>query len=426
LDFHDQLAKRPLVKLLRPISLLTLLSLAGAGIVYAQLEGGERGVPPIDSASTYEVTGVKVDVLASSADAARYEGWREAQAKGWKALWASTNSRPQSEAPALNDSVLNSIVSAIEVQEEEIGPKRYIATLGVLFDRARTGPLLGGVQGEIRHSVPMLVIPVMQTGSSSQSFEYRTEWQRAWARFRTGNSPVDYVRPVGSGIDPLLLRVEQARRPGRVWWRMLLDSYGASDIVVPEVQLKRFYPGGPVIGVFTARHGPDNLVISRFALRVERSALIPRLLDEGVRRIDAAYTLALQDGRMKRDSSLNAEEPVLPPGFAEQIEQAAAAMAVPLQNAPQIPVGPAASYTLQVDTPTAGSVGQAELSVSRIPGITSAITTSLALGGTSLMRVTFAGDSASLQAALQARGWTVQGSGTNIRISRPGPSPAGE
>ena len=39
----------------RPILILVAVSLAGAGIVYAQLEGGERGVTPIDSSSTYEV-----------------------------------------------------------------------------------------------------------------------------------------------------------------------------------------------------------------------------------------------------------------------------------------------------------------------------------------------------------------------------------
>ena len=35
--------------------------------------------------------------------------------RGWRALWASKNGRPASEAPNLSDSVLDSIVSAIEV-----------------------------------------------------------------------------------------------------------------------------------------------------------------------------------------------------------------------------------------------------------------------------------------------------------------------
>jgi hypothetical protein len=177
------------------------------------------------------------------------------------------------------------MVSGIVVEQEQIGPKRYIATLGVLFDRARTGQLLG-VGGVVHRSAPMLVIPVMLTGGAFTSFEYRNEWQKAWARFRTGNSAVDYVRPTGSGIDPLLLNVMQARRPGRGWWRMLLNQYGAADVVVPEVHLKRLWPGGPAIATFTARHGPDGAVLGSFTLRVETSAAIPKLLDAGVQRLD--------------------------------------------------------------------------------------------------------------------------------------------
>jgi hypothetical protein len=36
------------------------------------------------------------------------------------------------------------------------------------------------------------------------------------------------------------------------------------------------------------------------------------------------------------------------------------------------------------------------------------------------MRVTYMGDSDAFRAALEAQGWTVRGSGTNLRISRGG------
>jgi hypothetical protein len=269
----------------------------------------------------------------------------------------------------------------------------------------------------------MLVIPVQMTGSSSQSFETRTEWQRAWARFRTGSSPIDYVRTTGSGIDPLLLNAAQTHRPGRRWWRMILDQYGASDILIPEVQLRRFYPGGPIIGTFSARHGPDNQLIARFALRVERSDALPQLLDEGIKRLDAAYVQAFQGGGLRRDPSLSAEAQALPPELAEQIEAATAR----IENAVE-PVTPppataeAQTLSVRVDTPTPNSVDDAELAVSRIPGVTSASTTSLALGGTSVMRVTFNGDPMAFEAALRAGGWIVQQSGGTLRISRPAPS----
>ena len=159
-----------------PTLLALVLAVVVGGAVYAQLEGSDRGIAPIDSATTFEIDGIEVDVSAPTSERARQEGWRQAQSKGWKALWAKTNKRPVAEAPSLPDSTLNAMVSGIIVEHEQIGPRRYIATLGVLFDRARTGQLLG-VSGLVRRSAPMLVIPVMQTGSTYTSFEWRNEWQ---------------------------------------------------------------------------------------------------------------------------------------------------------------------------------------------------------------------------------------------------------
>lgn len=398
------------------LCLALIASLAAGGIVYAQLEGADRGVPPIDSASTFEIGGIEVDVAGPTADKARMEGWRQAQSKGWKAIWAKTHGRPISEAPNLSDSALDAMVAGIIVEQEQIGPKRYIATLGILFDRARTGQLLG-VSGTVRRSAPMLVIPVMLTGSSFQSFESRNEWQKAWARYRTGGSPVDYVRPAGSGIDPLLLNATQTGRPGRSWWRMLLDQYGAADVIMPEVRLVRTFPGGPASAIFTARHGPDNRFLAQFTLRVGNSASIPRMLDEGVRRLDELYARALAAGLLAPDPTLIIETPPPVEEVVEEIEEETPELPVNLDTPPTLAP---TTFSVQVDTPDPASVGRAEISVSRIPRVTSAITTSLAVGGTSVMRVTFIGDSAAFQAGLEAQGWTVRGSGTSLRISRGG------
>jgi hypothetical protein len=398
-----------------PIAAAAALCIGGAGLLYAQLDGADRGIPPIDSTSNFEVTGIEVDVAAANAEEARVEGWRRAQAEGWKALWARTTGRPAAQAPRLSPSVLNSIVAGIVIEQEQIGPRRYIARLGVLFDRARTGQMLG-VEGLVRRSAPLLVIPVMRTGGTAYSFEFRNEWQRAWAQFRTAGSPIDYVRTSGSGSDPLLLNAGQVGRRGRGWWRMILDQYGASDIIVPEVDLRRLYPGGPARAVFTARFGPDGEVLGRFALRVTRSAAIPQMMAEGVRRMDALYSRALDLGLLQPDRSLviieppREEEPELPTLDIELPDQEPSA---------PVPASRAVSVSIQVDTPDPESVQRAELSVSRVNGVTSAITTSLALGGTSSMRVTYLGEPTSLQAALEAQGWQVQSLGGNrLRISR--------
>src|SRR3954464_454376 len=241
------------------VPLLLLLAVLGiSGALYAQLETADRGILPLDSSGTLEIGGIPVDVGATDSPTARYAGWRIAQRQGFRALWAKMHSAPLTEAPNLPDSTLDDIVSSISVEREQIGPNRYIADLGVLFDRVRAAPFLGVEGGQVRRSNPMLLIPVMITGGTETSVELKNAWQRAWAQFRTSQSPIDYVRVSGLGADPLLVNAAQARRPGRGWWRNVVDLYGAADIRVAEVQFQRLSRGGPARGRFIARHGPDG------------------------------------------------------------------------------------------------------------------------------------------------------------------------
>lgn len=392
-------------RLFRPLSLSILFAaLFAAALAIAQLERpDERGVPPVDGSGSYEVDGVRVDVAARTADQARMGGWREAQRKGWKMLWARVNGKPVENAPGLPDSTLDSISGGIVVEHEQIGPNRYIAQLGVLFDRARAGELLG-VKGAMRRSAPMLVIPIEWSGGTPLTFEARTEWQKAWARFRSNNSPIDYVRVSGTGADPVLLNAAQTRRPGRGWWRMLLDQYGAADIVVPEVTLFRQWPGGPVIGKFVARHGPDAAVIDQFSLTAENGDALPAMLDRGIERIDAAYVRALQEGALRPDKSLVVETPV---------EE------VPIDDVlAQIASSATSTITVQADTPDPAALHANESALRAMTGVTAVQTSSLALGGVSIFRVSFSGPPEAFREALAARGWQIEEVSGGVRIRR--------
>ncbi|GAY22401.1 MULTISPECIES: hypothetical protein [Sphingobium] len=402
----------------RPIQILgaIMLGLAAAALV-AQMEG-ERGVPPIASGGDFQVSHVKVDVFAKDADSARKAGWRLAQRRAWQMLWTRTHGG--SGAPALSDSQLEGMISGIEIEYEQAGPTRYVATLGVMFDRARTGQLLG-VTGNVMRSPPLLVIPVLWDGGSAVSYERINEWQRAWARFRTGDSAIDYVRVAGSIADPILLNAGQTGRRGRLWWRVLLDQYGAADVVIPIARLDRQYPGGPVTGTFTARYGPDNFLIGSFSLRASNDSAIPQMLDQATQRIDQLYTQALNDGRLRPDPSLIIEEPVDP--NALEIENAAD-LPVETLDMPT-PAATTGSYAIQFDTPDVGSVAQGEAAVRSIAGVRSAATSSLALGGTSVMQVSFDGTVDMLRAALAAKGYNVAVSGNTLRIRRGGTPGAG-
>lgn len=396
-----------------------------AAAAWAQI-GGDRGIAPINSSSDFTVEGISVDTTGKTAIEARDTGWREAQRLGWEKLFKQTHAG--AAAPKLGDSALDGIVSAIIVEHEQIGPNRYIATLGVQFDRARAGQILG-VSGQIRRSPPLLVIPVTWIGNMPQVFESRTDWQRAWARFRTSESAIDYVRTDGSGVDTLLLDAGQAGRRSRRWWRAILDQYGAADVLIPSARLEFAWPGGPVSGYFAARHGPDNVLIDSFVLKVDSADKIPAMMAAGVARIDKIYVDALASGLLKADASLIVEKPVEAKDVPEAKETAADETVVSEvgpgerangDSAVPPPAASIASFNVQFDTPDAAAVAATERAVAGVAGVASATTTSLALGGTSIMRVTYRGDLTGLRAALQARGFTVQEGGGTLRISRGG------
>ncbi len=389
-----------------PVALVltaTIAALAAGGVV-AQIDGGDRGVAAVDSSNDFEVSGIRVDVSGPNAEAARLTGWREAQRKAYVQL----SQRMGAGGGLVADGTLDSIVSSIVVENEQIGPNRYVARLGVLFDRGRTAGLLG-VSAAVARSSPFLVVPVQWSTGVGTVFEQRTLWQEAWARFRTGASAIDYVRPAGTGPDPLLLNVGQTQRPDRAWWRALVDQYGASDVLMPTVRLYRQWPGGPVIGAFEARYGPDHRMLQRFTLRVGSTAGIPALLDAGVKRLDELYQRALREGYLGLDPGLN---PIMP--VADIIpEEVSDLITDDTALAPT-----ATALTLQFDTPDAGAVTGTEAIVRGVPGVTSAVTTSLALGGVSLMNVSYAGTADTLRAVLEARGWQVVGNGPTLRIRR--------
>ena len=83
------------------------------------------------------------------------------------------------------------MVTGIVVENEQIGPTRYIAKLGVLFDRA-AGAILG-VSVQVLRSPPMLLVPVEWSGGTAIP-------RARHALARLGAIPqrcgtIDYVKP---------------------------------------------------------------------------------------------------------------------------------------------------------------------------------------------------------------------------------------
>lgn len=416
---------RRLLAILATATLAALLLLAA--MLVAQV-GGDRGIAPVATSTDIEVEGITVNVIGDNPEDAREKGWAEAARLAWV----------QIDGPDIPDDRLASLVSAIVVQREQLGPRRYIATLGVIFDRQRAGALLGGA-GERARSAPMLTLPVLISGGTATMFETRNPWQRAWAEYQAGASAIDYVRPTGAGGESLLLTYGQTGRRSRLWWNTILDQYSAADVIVPIADLRWLWPGGPVEGRFTARYGPDQRYLGGFTMRAPTAAQVPEMLNRAVRQMNTLYTRALVRGVLTPDPTLAIGEFELTPEIqaliaagqrreAEERARAAAlaeAEAAEADDSPVVAPSPEegepqalASFSVQVATPDAAAFDAALGAVRGAPGVRSVATSSLAVGGTSVLRVSFAGDLAALAAALRAAGWQVTEGSNALAISR--------
>ena len=410
------------------LALLAAFALACTAVLVAQV-GGERGIAPVASSTDIEVRGIEVNVTGENAEDARRNGWLEAQRLAWAKI----------DGPEIPDSRLESLVSAIVVEEENIGPRRYVARLGVIFDRQRAGGLLGG-DGARSRSAPMLTLPVLMTGGTQTMFETRNAWQRAWAEYQAGASTIDYVRPNGAGGESLLLTYGQTQRRSRAWWNTILDQFSAADVLVPIAKLDYEYPGGPVTGRFTARYGPDNRYLGGFTMRADNSAQLPAMLARAVVQFDRLFQRALADGTLRPDPTLTLDNIEISEEVralieasrrAEVAEQRAAAgegedtSSAPSTGAtpgtepvPTEPTQTIGTFTVQVATPDARGFDANLAAMRGVAGVRAVAVSSTAIGGTSVLQVTYSGDLDGLAAALRAAGWQVAQGPGGLGVSR--------
>lgn len=449
-NITHRLLRNPPGAKLRALFIVALAVAGGVAFVgparlLAQIEG-DRGIAPVINTTDMEVDDIDVTTTGKTAQEARLAGWQDAYRQAWARL----------HGPTMGGGDLESMVSAVIVGQEQIGPHRYIARLGVVFDRARAGALVAAQNGgPVSRSSPTLVIPVLYSGGVGQVYEVQGSWQRVWAEFGTGASVVDYVRPSGAGGQSLLITAGQPGRRSRVWWRNLLDQFGASNVVMPIARLERQWPDGPVKGTFTARYGPDNIWLDSFTMTARDEDGVPAMMNQALHRFDTIFANAYRQGLLEADPTLSIDHPAVDPALAGLIGEGQHQRVLEEQeieaqsrNAASLPpgagdlLGPpgvlpapseasspnvaqteraprtAASLIVQFASPDAQAIDAALAGLRGTRGVSSATTSSIAIGGTSVMRVNYGGGIQELAAALRERGWQASVAGSVLRIHR--------
>lgn len=382
----------------RPLSSFAALALIALAVPLLAQDAPKADEEEVDAptagGSAFIVSDLTVDVSAKSAEAARVAAFREAARLAWPQLWARMTGTPAASAPRLPDSAIEGMVSGVEVQRERYSATRYLATLGIVFDRTRAGARLPA-SARILESAPLLLLPLLVDGGVRTIYEGKSPWQQAWARFGTDSTPIDYVRAPGNTADGVLLTSWQARRDNRMLWRSILARYSAENLLVAEAHLARSYPGGPIEGTFLARYGPDSAVLTRFRLKAAAAGELDAMLDAAVRRIDGAYARALQTGQLRADPALT-------------LELAPIDMASPILDAAEDGIGGYATM-VSVATPDAAAWNAIEAALRSVPGVDGVTLLSLSVGGTSQVRIAHAGGLDTLRHALDRQGLRIDG-----------------
>jgi hypothetical protein len=354
----------------------------------------------------FTVGGIAVDIQAATSDEAREQAFREAPRAAWPRLWARLTGRSEAAAPGMSDAALSAMVDGIVVEEERIGGGRYIATLGVSFDRRRAGRRLPA-GARILQSEPVLLIPLLADAGSFATFDQDSEWYQSWREASLGGS-IDYVQPNAGMGDRIVTPGWQALRSHRRAWRTVLDRYRAENVLIAEARIQRTYPGGPIGGVFTARYGPDAKPLGSFRLRAASTGEYADMLSNAVARMDALYGKALERGLLESE---------------EQLSLSLAALRVPDLTLDDGQVG-LGTVNLLVAILDAEEWGQIEAILQSIPAVQEVEIRSFVLGGNSRLALTYNGSEGELRRALSNRGYrlTATGDGYDLR-PRSDPAP---
>ena len=150
--------------------------------------------------------------------------------------------------------------------------------------------------------------------------------------------------------------------------------------------------------------------------------------EQALVRIDLIYRGALAQGQLQPDPTLIADQQAFQTALAairaaigsEATTTAlpAAGQATAVQAAPTQTQATVGTFTVQFASPDARAVDAALLAVRSVPGVQGAGTTSIAIGGTSVMRVNASASLDAIAAALRARGWQVTVGSNALSIRR--------
>jgi len=223
-------------------------------------------LPTVVEAATdlFEVKGVKVDVTAKTAAAAREQALAQGEAKAFRLLIDRlTLPADRGLLPELTRHEISSLVKDFSVAKEKVSNVRYLASLDYSFKADKIRRLLvdSGVPYAATRSKPILVLPVYQSAGALILWDEPNPWRDAWAARPEGTGLVPTIVPLGDLADISAIGAEQAVQGDPARLAALARRYGTGDTLLVYAVQENQAPGERAkLKVTVGRYRPEGRV----------------------------------------------------------------------------------------------------------------------------------------------------------------------
>lgn len=195
------------------------------------------GFPQIAKAEDplFTVHGVRVDVTAASAVAARTEAFEKAQQDAFKML--AERLLPESEAQEFQvppSTTISPMVKDFEITGEQLSRVQYIGTYTFRFKESAIRNFFAdkNVSFSDVRSKPVLILPFYQWGSKNVLWGENNPWLAAWGKTDTRQGLVPVQVPIGDISDVKDIGDAQALTYSTDNLHSMIQRYGAGEAII--------------------------------------------------------------------------------------------------------------------------------------------------------------------------------------------------
>lgn len=168
---------------------------------------------PAAAQDLFEVTGIKVDEKANDEVQAKLNAIAEAQRKALQIVMRRlVQPEDYERLPQISGERLALMVRDYDIADEKLGGGRYLATISVRFIPEEVANALREAQVPfaMTRSRPVVVLPVIDTGSANRLWDDPNPWREAWEARLPYPGLFSIVMPAGDLSDVATINVNQA------------------------------------------------------------------------------------------------------------------------------------------------------------------------------------------------------------------------